>query len=206
MADTKVTSESNTAAGQFQSQMEARIKSLEDDNKQLTEKLHLISAFPQAPSARSTRFFGDDDRSEVQSTRWSMITLGQHMNGGLSDRESSGKPRSRRDIVGRSWASFEVALAKTLVYGRVKSDECDVSFRSSAAGSNAWSMLSGLSLNAVSAVSVVGIPITLKDIKMMGFRLTMEAYAKNAAGGYREVEDLPQTIRYVCLFMLTLVF
>ncbi|CAH0000061.1 unnamed protein product, partial [Clonostachys byssicola] len=58
---------------------------------------------------------------------------------------------------------FETALAKSRVYTRAVSEE-DMSFTASTAPTNAWSMLSGLSLNDISVVSAFRLPLNLDDI------------------------------------------
>jgi len=67
---------------------------------------------------------------------------------------------------------FEVALEQTRVYARVQSHESDISFTSSAVRTHAWSILSGLSLNDISVVSVLALPITLEEINNIGAHLT----------------------------------
>lgn len=67
---------------------------------------------------------------------------------------------------------FEITLHRTRVYTRVQSNESDVSFASSAVRTNAWSMLSGVSLNDISVISVIALPISLEEINNIGPELT----------------------------------
>ena len=60
--------------------------------------------------------------------------------------------------------TFEGTLEDSRVYKRVKRNDCDISFRSSVARSNAWSQLSGVSLAQVSAISVIALPILPTEI------------------------------------------
>jgi len=60
--------------------------------------------------------------------------------------------------------SFEGVLARTWVYRRAKDNATDVSFMTSALGSHyhSWSMLSGTSLDDVSRIAVLALPISTK--------------------------------------------
>lgn len=57
------------------------------------------------------------------------------------------------------------------VYARVQSNDCDMSFTSSAIRTTAWSMLSGLSLNDISIISVLALPISLEEVESIGSQL-----------------------------------
>ncbi|VUC25060.1 unnamed protein product [Clonostachys rosea] len=59
---------------------------------------------------------------------------------------------------------FELDLEASRVYRKAKRDTMDFSFRSSFAGSIAWSIFSGLSLSDISAVAAVALPIDPKDL------------------------------------------
>ena len=52
----------------------------------------------------------------------------------------------------------------------------DASISSSVTRSNAWTVLGGLSLNAISTVSVFALPLTLRDINAIGAELTMASF------------------------------
>jgi hypothetical protein len=61
--------------------------------------------------------------------------------------------------------AFEDDLKTSRVYNRAAlRDSCDYSFISSAVRTNAWSILSGLSLADISKISVLSLPIFLADI------------------------------------------
>lgn len=68
---------------------------------------------------------------------------------------------------------FEDTLKGTRVYRRARSDECDVSFTSSAIRTcGGWTALSDLSLSDISVVSVIALPISLVEINHLGTDLT----------------------------------
>lgn len=82
---------------------------------------------------------------------------------------SRGRPStsmSSRQVNFVRW-DFELALQRSRVYSRSYSNQCDVSFTTSTAPTNAWSMLSGLSLNDISVVSAFRLPITLNDMHLV---------------------------------------
>ena len=58
---------------------------------------------------------------------------------------------------------FEDELARSWVYARVRRNECDISFTSQQP-SSFWSMLSNLSLSQIFNISVIALPLTLKDV------------------------------------------
>ncbi|KAH8666239.1 P-loop containing nucleoside triphosphate hydrolase protein [Ilyonectria robusta] len=60
--------------------------------------------------------------------------------------------------------SFSIILDSTWVYGRVRANTMDLSMTSSRLQSRAWSMFSGLSLNDVSVISFIRLPLKLSDI------------------------------------------
>ncbi|KAI1323669.1 P-loop containing nucleoside triphosphate hydrolase protein [Xylariaceae sp. FL0255] len=60
--------------------------------------------------------------------------------------------------------SFEVVLEQTRVYSRVSRVECDASFTTDKTTSDASTILSGLSLDQISSLSVIALPITQADI------------------------------------------
>jgi hypothetical protein len=77
---------------------------------------------------------------------------------------------------------FEVVLEESRVYTRVDSNnESDASFTSSTVRTNAWSMLSGISLNDISIIAVFRLPITLDDINKFGPGLTFGALLSEQA-------------------------
>lgn len=61
--------------------------------------------------------------------------------------------------------AFDEDLESSRVYRRVaRYDYCDRSFKSSALRTNAWSILSGLSLADISVISVIALPVFEDDI------------------------------------------
>jgi len=61
--------------------------------------------------------------------------------------------------------AFDEDLESSRVYKRVAEyDYCDRSFKSSALRTNAWSVLSGLSLAAISVISVIALPVFENDV------------------------------------------
>ena len=59
---------------------------------------------------------------------------------------------------------FDSILQASRVYMRTHSSECDVSFKSSVARSRAWSLLSDITLEQISILSVIALPIYPSDI------------------------------------------
>lgn len=62
---------------------------------------------------------------------------------------------------------FEDELARSRVYRRVQHDDCDNSFTSSALRSHAWSIFTGLSLSDISAISVIALPLSQKELAQL---------------------------------------
>ncbi len=119
----------------------------------------------------SVKFF-DDDQSQYTTTntalrRWSGSALLRGFSANLAAR--SGRPQSAQ-------GGFQLELESSRVYLRTESNAMDVFFRSSVARSNAWTMLSGLSLNVISVTLVFALPVTLRDIDTIGPTLTMSSY------------------------------
>ncbi|KAJ9149383.1 hypothetical protein NKR23_g4304 [Pleurostoma richardsiae] len=84
------------------------------------------------------------------------------------NRENSSQQTPRSPLDSRD---FEVLLEASWVYRRVRSDECDKSISSYTMQSSGWSVLSTLSLNDISIVSVFRIPVTVDDISKRGLGL-----------------------------------
>ena len=84
---------------------------------------------------------------------------------------------------------FEQTLYATRVYKRAQSDQCDISFSSSAVRTHAWSALSDLSLSAISAISVIALPLLPEEIATIGPKLTFtKIFAGNEAQDIAEIE------------------
>ncbi|KAN0117584.1 hypothetical protein V8E51_003561 [Hyaloscypha variabilis] len=60
--------------------------------------------------------------------------------------------------------SFQLDLSTSRVYRRTISYECDTSFTTSVVRSHAWSVFTGLSLSEISNISVIGLPLSARDI------------------------------------------
>lgn len=60
--------------------------------------------------------------------------------------------------------SFSIILKKSWVYKRVRTYSLDLSLNSSTLQNRAWSMFSGVSLNDVSVISFIRLPLRLSDI------------------------------------------
>ena len=144
------------------------MEAMRQQNNQLMARLMRIEAVYN-DDAGSVKFFDDDqpDFQQPYTTRsWNGSTLLRGFSANLANR--SIRPHSQ--------SSFELALEKSRVYLRTESNKMDSSFTSSVARSNAWTMLSGLSLNAISVASVFALPLTLRDINAIGPELTMASF------------------------------
>lgn len=143
--------------------------------------LEVVSA-----ESRSVRFF-DDSQSEL-NPRWSQISISDGST--PAPRPSHGRFRSLSLLPSPRRPSFEVSLEESRVYSRVTGNEIDASITSSVARTNAWSMLSGLTLTAISMVSVMGLPITLANLNAIDSDLTMATVLSSHHRWDRAV-DLP---------------
>ncbi|KAF4964329.1 hypothetical protein FSARC_7735 [Fusarium sarcochroum] len=117
---------------------------------------------------RSVKFL--DDASSTVSRRLSSISFKRSSISSLSSLTSFTQKRasiaiSNPSIVTKS--EFEEELEQSRVYTRTQANESDISFTSSNAPSNAWSMLSGMSLNDISVISAFRLPITVNDIDLL---------------------------------------
>lgn len=93
----------------------------------------------------------------------------QEQNQSLSDLNrrppsSIGSLSPASDPAGTSLSSFEIYLKTSRVYRRAKRHSMDYSFRSSIVRPGSWSVFSGLSLNDISVISVIALPITADDL------------------------------------------
>jgi hypothetical protein len=70
---------------------------------------------------------------------------------------------------------FETLLESSWVYRRVRSNECDWLISSYTFRTEAWSILSELSLDDISIVSVFRLPMTLDGINRTGLGLTFSS-------------------------------
>lgn len=117
--------------------------------------------------SRSVKFF--DDASSIISKRLSFLSV-RSVDSSSSSISSTLQKRQSITITSPSIVArndFELALERSRVYNRTQLNESDISFTSSTAPTDAWSMLSGLSLNDISIVSAFRLPITLDDIDLL---------------------------------------
>ncbi|KAF5018986.1 hypothetical protein F66182_9004 [Fusarium sp. NRRL 66182] len=117
---------------------------------------------------RSVKFL--DDASSILSRRLSSISFKRGSTS--SKRDSLLSISQKRASIAISNPSiikseFEEELEQSRVYSRTQQNEPDMSFTSSNAPSNAWSMLSGMSLNDISVISAFRLPITVDDIDLL---------------------------------------
>jgi len=80
-------------------------------------------------------------------------------------------------------ATFEIVLSTTRVYDQVKDREIDAMSTVSTNRSRAWSVLSGLSLAQVSAISVINLP--LYDPELRRFRTLASSMSTAATSAER---------------------
>ncbi len=129
--------------------------------------------------AASIRFFEDN---ESIFRRHDLSSAGQGPSKGVAvlsaEDESIPHEDSFKDAL--SPREFEVVLEGTRVYAHVQSNDCDISFTSSAVRTNAWSALSGLSLNDISVVSVLALPISWEEVDNIGSHLTFARILSDA--------------------------
>lgn len=120
----------------------------------------------------------DDRASTIITRRFSKQSLSSVASSTLdSARRHSAAVASRFSVVSRS--DFEFALEKSRVYTRTQARLSDISFTSSTAPTNTWSMLSGLSLNDISIVSAFRLPLTAEDIQRFAPGSTLSAVTNN---------------------------
>ncbi len=154
-------SESDCEARESLNKLQETVQKVLEQNHALVRRLEQLD-FGHGLEDGSVKFFDDDralqDPTDTSRGSWprrslaplprleESIPLDASINHAISPRE------------------FEALLYQSRVYARVQSNESDASFSSSAVRTNAWSMLSGLSLNDISVISVIALPISLEDI------------------------------------------
>lgn len=159
-------------------------------NHALLRRLERLDFIPGVEDA-SIRFYDDDDdRSSVRGP--------PPIRGSARGKDVPVLPTLQESIpLEASFNSavypreFEAALEQSRVYLRVRSNECDVSFTSSVPRTNAWSMLSGLSLSDLSVVSVIALPISLEEINSIGPGLTFAKILSGNRNQARTSEPAP---------------
>lgn len=170
-------SESDFEARRCLNTLQDTVQKVVDQNQALLRRLEEHDFYRGAEDT-SVRFF-DNDQSVIQAQ-------GAFSHGPGSSNPPLVLPKLKDPIPleaafdsAISPRDFEITLEQTRVYMRVQSNDSDVSFTSSAVRSNAWSILSGLSLNDISVMSVIALPISLKEINSIGPQLT---FAKIMSG------------------------
>jgi hypothetical protein len=124
-----------------------------DENRDIRERLKRMEDSKLDPRLSASIKFSRDADSEIPTIR-------------STSKRNSFMSSSNSFII--RMFEFENILAKSRVYNRVKNNiDCDVSFQSSNIRSHAWSILSGLSLDQVSNLSVIALPITSDEIKRL---------------------------------------
>ena len=165
------TSESEFEAQQYLHAIENKFQLVVQQNEAILRRFEQYNLHLEAEDA-SIRFLCDD----VSTIRDRRNTL--HENHG-SGPPSPGQIVSEDSTLAQAAAfnahssqDFESALKMTRVYRRVRASECDISFRSSAVRSHAWSVLSDLSIGDISVISVLALPISLEEINNIAPHLT----------------------------------
>ncbi|RFN55230.1 hypothetical protein FIE12Z_483 [Fusarium flagelliforme] len=148
-------SDSDRSAAEHQEQLTNNVKVLLETNHSLSHRLmSLEDAFETrtiATQRRSILSFSGRPSSQLQEQEPAAPNLTQS-----SFSTSTDNSLSKSD--------FEDDLESSRVYRRAQRDTMDFSFRSSIARSNAWSILSSLSLGDISVISVIGLPVFPEDI------------------------------------------
>ena len=137
-------------------------------NKALMARLHRLES-SLGPDVRSVKFMDDSSSSFSPSRMSRMSTYSTNI-------VSAAIPRRIASSIARfSVLSFEAALQNSRVYNRNEMNDSDVSFTTSTAPTNAWSMLSGLSLNDISIISVFRLPLSLDDLNAFAMGTTFSS-------------------------------
>ncbi|KAK1759922.1 hypothetical protein QBC47DRAFT_117525 [Echria macrotheca] len=143
----------------------------------------------------SARFTGDGESESILIQRppparlppaTSAVSQGDPMLGLVLPADTSGSIAEKLFL-----REFELTLEQTRVYARVRSNKCDASVISSERGTATWSMLSGLSLNDISAISVLSLPISLEEMASIGPDLIFTHMLSNTQGSLHRVGGTP---------------
>ncbi|KAK5651030.1 hypothetical protein OQA88_1802, partial [Cercophora sp. LCS_1] len=165
-------SESDMEAQTSTTELHAKMDALQRQNDELIARLMRMEA-AYNDDAGSIKFL-DDDQSSIAQSYAPRDSLLKGFTASIAARSAgSARPLSH--------SSFELALGSSRVYLRTGSNGMDASISSPVARSNAWTMLSGPSLNAISVVSVFALPVTLRDINAIGSGLTMSSFFSDEA-------------------------
>ncbi|KAF2678248.1 hypothetical protein K458DRAFT_491308 [Lentithecium fluviatile CBS 122367] len=138
----------------------ARVKDLEDSfNATATTKELPQNSSTYRPSSDAVTFSGALPTHDSTSTQPRATMPSTKYSNRLS-------VISQNSLVSSfSALRFRTDLEKSRVYRRVKRSSSRMSFSSSAIGSRAWSIFSGLSLAEISAISVIALPLFSPDLQ-----------------------------------------
>ncbi|KAF4343955.1 hypothetical protein FBEOM_2112 [Fusarium beomiforme] len=144
-------SDSGQTAKQHQEQLYSNVKVLLESNEALSRRLMSIedALDSQTIISRRMSFLSLKGSPSSDTTQQSESDTAQ----------TSATPTSPDSSIGISKFDFEDDLESSRVYRRVQRETMDFSFRSSIARSHTWSVLSGLSLSDISAISVIALPV-----------------------------------------------
>ncbi|KAJ4130255.1 hypothetical protein NW768_007238 [Fusarium equiseti] len=176
-------SDSDRSAAECQEQLAINVKVLLETNHSLSHRLmSLEDAF---------------ETQTIATQRRSMLSLSGRASSQLQGQEPvrSDIPQSPSSIntdSGLSKFDFEDDLESSRVYRRAQRDTMDFSFRSSIARSNAWSVMSGLSLGDISVISVIGLPVYPEDVtNAHHYNFGEVTSTKWRTRGMENIKDLP---------------
>ncbi|KAI0139022.1 P-loop containing nucleoside triphosphate hydrolase protein [Hypoxylon sp. NC0597] len=179
-------SESDIEARKSLEALQGNLQNMLEDNRDLQNQLRLLGgtmgsslrsmnsrAVESSRSMLTTIDEEGDNESQVSTMRHSPMKINLNTEFGHTASPPSatsihdkGGLRARENLIDSTMdvRPFEHDLVQSLVYARVLSDECDVSFTTSQPKSAFWSLLSGRSLDQISNMSVIALPISIKDI------------------------------------------
>ncbi|KAH7009894.1 hypothetical protein EDB80DRAFT_415205 [Ilyonectria destructans] len=150
-----LSNESDRLAAHHQEQLSINVNALLESNHALSRRLmnledacDIRSIAPTQPNLASTA--GQTDL--VSSPDFNLTSA------------TTSQPSIAQEAATASMFRFEDDLEASRVYRRAQRDTMDFSFRSSMAGTNSWSVFSGLSLGDVSIMSVIALPVYSKDL------------------------------------------
>lgn len=147
--------------------MLVKMEEIIEQNRTLGQHLQLMEDRSHLDD-RSVKFM--EDAISMISSRRSLRSIAST----AFPRARPSTSMSSRQVSVERW-DLEIALQRSRVYSRSKSNQCDMSYTTSTAPTNAWSMLSGISLNDVSVVSAYRLPITLNHIHLVAPGSTFSA-------------------------------
>ncbi|KAK0656007.1 amidase signature domain-containing protein [Cercophora newfieldiana] len=161
---------SDIEAWQDRDRLQDTLEQVLRQNENLVARLETIEA-SIAGEERSTRFLDEDADSVVESAITITETPTIRSNRPGAKIRLPKMPLPHASLLARRH-EFEALLESSWVYRRVRTDECDRSISSYTFRTGAWSILSELSLNDISIISVFRLPVTLDDVNRVGLGLT----------------------------------